>query len=109
QVLQRLIRRKAWPVSGDLEEDAVGLAEIEAAEVVAVDRTAVGDAILREALGPSVVLVEVRRAERDMVDAAGAASRRRQVGLDGHVQLGAKSCLACAAVGHFVDVDGGGG
>ena len=41
-----------------------------------------------------------RRAERDVVDAAGALAGGRQIGLDGDVQLGCRT-----AVAHLVDVD----
>ena len=54
--VQRLVGGEAGAVGGDLEQDAVRLAEIEAAEIEAVDLAAVGDAQLVEPLGPGVVL-----------------------------------------------------
>src|SRR6187551_3778572 len=66
QRLHRLVGRKAWAIRRDLEQDAVGLAEIEAAEIEAIDLAAVGDAELVQALRPGVVLRLVGGAERDM-------------------------------------------
>ena len=45
--LHRLVGRKARAVGGDLEQDAVGLAEIQAAEIEAVDLAGVGNAASR--------------------------------------------------------------
>ena len=71
----RLISGEARSVGGDLEQDAAGLAEIEAAEIEAVDLAAVGNAQFVEPLRPGVILGLVRRAERDVMHAAGALPR----------------------------------
>src|SRR5215216_2949918 len=91
--LHRLIRRKARAVRRDLEQDAVGLAEIEAAEIEAVDLAAVGDAEFVQALGPGVILRLVGGAERDVVDAAGARPHDRRMLVFEHMQFGGRAAL----------------
>jgi len=56
ELVHRLTRRKARAVGDDLEQDAIGFAEIEATKKEAVDLAAVEDAKLRQPLGPGVVL-----------------------------------------------------
>ena len=73
----RLIGRKAGAVGGDLEQDAVGLPEIQAAEIKAVDLAGVADAELVQPLGPGALLRLVRGAEGDVMHAAGALPRHR--------------------------------
>src|SRR5215213_7095347 len=86
--LHRLVGRKTRAVGRDLEQNAVGLAEIQAAEIEAVDLAAVGDAEFVQALGPGVVLRLVGGAERDVVDAAGARTRGGRLLVFEHVQFG---------------------
>src|SRR6266851_3650060 len=88
ELLHRLVAGKAGTVGGDLEQDAVRLAEIEAAEIEAVDLAAVGDAQLVEPRGPGMILRLVRRAEGDVMHAAGALARGRQVLAFDHMQFG---------------------
>src|SRR5436190_11766563 len=61
--LHRLVRRKSRAIGRDLEQYPVGLTEIEAAEIEAVDLAAVGNAQVRQALRPGVILRLIRRAE----------------------------------------------
>ena len=91
---------EARAVGGDLEQDAVRLAEIEAAEIEAIDLAAVRHAQGVRAAPPRRRTRLVRRAERDVVHAAGALLGRRQAGLDRDVQLGRRAALA-----HLVDMD----
>src|SRR5262245_28221734 len=86
-------------VSGDLEEHAIWLAQVETAEPEAVDLAAVGNRELVEARGPGVV-VRVRRAEGDVMHAAGALLADGQVGLYGDVQFRVRATRA-----HLEDVD----
>src|SRR5204863_4414843 len=73
----RFVGRKAGAVGRDLEQDAIGLAEIQAAKIEAVDLAAVGNVKFGQALRPGVILSLVGRAERDVVHAARALSRDR--------------------------------
>ena len=79
ELLERLVGGEAGAVGGDLEQDAVRLAEIETAEIEAVDLAAVRDAQIRQPLRPGVVFFFVRRAEGDVMHGAGALARRRQI------------------------------
>src|SRR6266568_9028811 len=72
ELFHRLVGGKAGAVGGDLEQDAVRLAEIKAAEIKPVDLAGVADAQFVQPPRPGMVLRLVRRAERDVVDAAGA-------------------------------------
>src|SRR4051812_29348448 len=65
ELFQRLVGGEARPVGRDLEQDAVRLAEIETAEIVAVDLAAVRDVHGGEPLRPAVVLCLVGCAEGD--------------------------------------------
>src|SRR5689334_2311901 len=49
------VHREAGSIGGDLEQDAARLAEIEAAEPVAINLPAIGDAQLFQAVGPGVI------------------------------------------------------
>src|SRR5579863_9765926 len=49
ELVHRLVGGKAGAVGGDLEQDAVGLAEIKAAEIEAVNLAAVGNAEFAQA------------------------------------------------------------
>src|SRR3712207_4713381 len=98
--LEGLVGGEARPVGGDLEQDAVRLAEIEAAEIVAVDGAAVRHPEAPEPLRAGPVGLLVRGPERDVVDPAGAGLGGRQVGLDPHLQLRRR-----AALRHGVDMD----
>ena len=72
QRFHRLVGGETGPVGGDLEQDAVGLAEIQAAEIKPVDLARVADAEFIQPLCPCMILRLVRGAERDVVHAAGA-------------------------------------
>src|ERR1700722_13945045 len=52
----RLVGGEARSVGRDLEQDAVGLAEIQAAKIKAVDRTGVADAEFVQPLLPRMIL-----------------------------------------------------
>src|SRR5580700_9056207 len=67
EAVHRLVRRETRAVGGDFEQDAVGFAEIQAAEIEAVDLAGVADAQFVEPLCPAVVLRLVRRTERDVM------------------------------------------
>src|SRR5262245_31999411 len=60
-----LVHREPWPIRGDLEQDAIWLAEVQAAEPVAIDLAAVGDAQSVQSLGPGIVLLKGRRPQGD--------------------------------------------
>ena len=100
ELFHRLVDAEAGAVRGDFEQDAVRLAEIEAAEPEAIHLAAVRHAQLVQPLGPAVI-VGVRRAERHVMHAAGALARGPQIRLHRDVQL-----RAGAAVAHLVDVHG---
>src|ERR1700710_3085761 len=70
--LHRFVGGETRAVGGDLEQDAVRLAKIQAAEIEPVDGAAVADAEFVEPLQPSVVLRVIRRAEGDVMHAAGS-------------------------------------
>ena len=89
----RLVGGKARAVGGDLEQDAVRLAEIEAAEIEAVDLAGVADAEFVQPLRPCMILRLVRGAKRDVMHAARALPRLGKSSLD-HVQLGGRTALA---------------
>src|SRR6266550_6588563 len=76
---QGLVGGEAGPVGGDLEQDAVGLAEIQASEIEPVDLAAVADVELVEPLRPRMILRLVRGPERDVVHAARALPRFLQI------------------------------
>ena len=80
ECLHRLVDIETGTIGRDFDEDAVRLAEIQRAEVMAVDRPARGQPKRGEALGPGLVLRAIGRAEGDMVDAARPLARRRQIG-----------------------------
>src|SRR6185437_2379015 len=69
--LHRLIGRKSRPVGGQLEKDSVGFAEVETAKIVSVNLAAVTDAESAQAVGPGVIFIFRRHAERDMMHPAG--------------------------------------
>ena len=73
----RLVGGKAGTVGSDLEQDAIGLAEIQAAKIEPVDRAAVADAEFIQPRQPRLVLRMVGRAKCDVVDAARALMRDR--------------------------------
>src|SRR5882757_7776417 len=85
QRLHRLVGSKARAVGRDLEQDAVGLAEIEAAKIEAVDLAAVGNPHFVQPLRPGLILRLVGRAERDMVHAARALAGDRRIPILDHV------------------------
>ena len=68
---QRLVGGEAGAVGGDLEQDAVGLAEIETSKIEPVDLAGVGNAEFVQPLRPGVILLVVRRAERNVCQASG--------------------------------------
>ncbi len=76
------------------------VAEVQAAEIEAVDLAAGMDTELLQPGRPCMILRLVRRAEGDVMHAARALPRRRQVPLLQHVQLGGGAALA-----HGIDVD----
>src|SRR4029078_7137951 len=77
QRLGRLVSRESGPVSRELEEDAAGLAEVDRAEVVAVDdRRRVRLGRRQQALAPRVLLAEADT-PRDVMHRAGALQRAR--------------------------------
>ena len=67
--LLRLVGGEAGPERGDLEQDAARLAEVDRAEVEAVDDRGRPRAGLRDAVAPRLVLVQ-RRRPGDVVDRA---------------------------------------
>src|SRR5476649_633658 len=71
----RLVGGKTGAVGGDLEQDAVRLAEIKAAKIKPVDLARVADVKFIEPLRPGLVLRVVGGAERDVMHAAGALPR----------------------------------
>src|SRR5918998_4434362 len=71
-----LVGVEARPHRGQLEQHAARLAEVDRAEVEAVDHLGRAGAGARDALAPALLLVEPR-GEGDVVDAAGALARRR--------------------------------
>ncbi len=75
ELVHRLVDAEARAVAGDLEQDAVRLAEVEAAEPEAVHLAGVRHAQLVQPVGPAVVL-GIRRAERHVMHAARALSGR---------------------------------
>src|SRR5262245_42088068 len=85
QSLRVLIHREARTVAGDLEQDTVRLAEVEAAEPVTIHLPAIGDTQFFEPCGPGVVFLKGRCTERDVMDAARALLRDGKVGLLGDV------------------------
>src|SRR6185436_17691335 len=66
-----LVHRETGAVRGDLEEDSIRLAEVQAPEPEAVHLAAVRDPERVQALGPGLVIL-VRSAERDVMHAARA-------------------------------------
>src|SRR5258705_8431132 len=62
--VERLVHPEAWPVGGNLEQNAVPLAEIQRVKTITVDLAAVRDAHLLQLRGPGLV-VPLRRAETD--------------------------------------------
>ena len=74
-MLERFIRSEARSIAGDLEQYAVRLAEIEAAEIEAIDRPTGRNALLPQTIGPAVI-VRIGRTERNMVHATRALLRR---------------------------------
>src|SRR5947209_5824066 len=61
EFFQGLVGGKARPVGGDLEQDAVGLAEIKASEIEPVDLAAVGNTQVVQPLCPCVILLFIGR------------------------------------------------
>ena len=80
------IHGEARTVGGNLEQDAVGLADVQAPEPEAIHPAAVRYAELVQPLRPGVV-VRIGRAEGDVMHASSALPRHLQVRLDGDVQL----------------------
>src|SRR4051794_27096196 len=75
EVLDRFIGREAGAVRRQLEEDAAGLAEVEAAEIEPIDRAARSHAQLGQVFEPAVVILKSWHAKRHVVHAAGAQVR----------------------------------
>src|SRR5436190_16086780 len=75
----RLVGGESGAVGGDLEQDAVRFAEIKTAKIKPVDLAGVADAKLAQPARPAMVLLLVRSAERDVMHAAGALPRLRQI------------------------------
>src|SRR5205085_6375470 len=100
EVLGRLVGREAGADRGDLEEDAARLAEVDRAEVEAVDDGRRGRAGVERALPPRLVVVH-RRGPRDVVDRARAAHAalggRRVVDVEAAAPLAARLPLTLAA------------
>src|ERR1700688_1240026 len=61
----RLVGSETRPVGGDLEQDAVRLAEIKASKIEPVDLAAVADTVFVQPTRPGMILLVVRRAKRD--------------------------------------------
>src|SRR4051812_26270630 len=103
QMFHRFVRREAGAVGGDLEQDAVGLAGVEAAEIITGDRAAGRHAHAPEAVDSAPGFLVVGRAERDVMHAASALARGRQIRLDRDVELRGRACArrarAAAAAG----------
>src|SRR6267143_4581255 len=68
----RLVGGEARPIGGDLEQDAVGLTEIQAPKIEAVDLAAVADTKFVQPPRPGMILRLVRGAERDVMHPARA-------------------------------------
>ena len=81
-----LIDRKAGSVGRDLEQDAVRLADVQAAEPEAIHLAAVRNVERIQPLGPGVIVL-VGSAEGNVVDSAGALTSHLQVRLHRDVQL----------------------
>src|ERR1035437_4538956 len=94
ELIHRLVRRKTWSVGGDLEQDAVRLAEIKAAKIEPVDLAGVADAEFVQPPRPGFVLHVVGRPKRDVMHAARALPCRLRISLLDNVQLGGWAALA---------------
>src|SRR5579859_4600515 len=70
QMLRVLVGGEAGPVGRDLVQDPTGLAEIDRLEVIALDHRRRPQATPGDPLLPGLVLLRVRRAERDVVNPA---------------------------------------
>jgi hypothetical protein len=66
----------------------MGFAEIKTAKIEPVDLAAVGDAEFGQPPHPRMILLLVRRSERDVVHGAGALPGHRQILLLDHVEFG---------------------
>src|SRR3954453_2449965 len=78
----RLVRVESGSVGGQLEEDAVGFAEIKAAEIKPIDWSARGHAEFSQPLLPLVILFERRHPESDMMHPSRARFRGLQIRLN---------------------------
>src|SRR3954451_377887 len=76
--LQRLIGREAGPIRGDLEQDAIRLPKVQAAEVEAINGAARWQPQALEALRPGLV-VAVRNTEGDVMHASSPGFGNGQV------------------------------
>ena len=80
EVLGILVGREAGPERGELEQDAVRLAEVDRLEVEAVDHGRRPVSGLGDPLLPVVVIVDLRR-PRDVVHGSGAGNARPSGGV----------------------------
>src|SRR5690606_18699920 len=89
-----LVDGKPGAVGRDFEQDAVGLPEVQAAEVVAIDPATVRDAPLAQPADPGRMLLIVRCPKGHMMHAAGSWPCGRQLRLDGDVKLRVRTARA---------------
>src|SRR5215207_5540997 len=89
-MLRVLVRGEAGAVSGDLEEDAARLPEVERLEVVAVDDVGDANAGGPHPVSPGPVLGVIRGTERDVMDPAAAEPGGWEIGtlLDTYLRAG---------------------
>src|SRR5437763_12294947 len=92
EVLERLVDGEAWADGGDLEQYAARLAEVDRAEVEAVDDRRRVSAALRDALLPRFVLV-LGRGPGDVMDRA----RTWDAGLARRLVVRVPGAALCAA------------
>src|SRR5680860_306978 len=85
QLKQRFVDGEPGRIGGDLQEHAAGLAEVDGAEVVAVDDRRDVIAVLDDLLAPCLLRLVVGRAPGDMVHGAGGHQAPRRLGLADHV------------------------
>src|SRR5712671_4709675 len=93
-LFDRLVGGEARPIGGDLEQDAVGLTEIQAPKIEAVDLAAVADTKFVQPPRPGMILRLVRGAERDVMHPARALPCFLQILAFDHMQFGRGTALA---------------
>src|SRR5665213_1119324 len=94
EALYRFVGGEARTIGGDLEQDAVRLAEIETLEIEAIDLAAARDPQRAQAFDPLGVDGVGRRAEGDVMGAAAAGTGTRLIGFNHDMEFGGGTTLA---------------